>query len=122
MRGDAREGPILGGRAAPQNVPVCRRCSLFGNKQTKENRPEARTDARDRTREQTKEGQHTSRGARVHRRKDKSKERPNLKVHMRFPQGIQTGPGVSSHRTTAASALGGDADQDGWRRETAQRF
>ena len=50
------------------------------NKQTKE--PPGGTYGRTGQNTQTDERQHTSKGARVHRRKDKSKERPNLKVHL----------------------------------------
>ena len=49
------------------------------NKQ--KNRPEARTDARDKAREQD-ERRHTSEGTRTHRRKDKSQEQPNQE-HLR---------------------------------------
>ena len=50
------------------------------NKQTKE--PPGGTYGRTGQNTQTDERQHTSKGARVHRLKDKSKERPNLKVHL----------------------------------------
>ena len=54
--------------------------SFQTNKQTKE--PPGGTYGRTGQNTRTDERQHTSRGARVHRRKDKSKERPNLKVHL----------------------------------------